>query len=217
MIARLSDQGAITVVPASPERWPDIEEFFGNTACWCQYWRVSSSEYGRISKEKLFEDQLAKRKTALHNQLERSTPPGVVAYREGRIVGWCGFGPRNEMERIVRSRTIPSVDDRQVWSIVCFLVRPGDRRHGVARALLHGAIECARSHGAPALEAYPVDPGGGRISATFAYVGLLPMFEREGFRRVIKTSAHSAGLARWLMRLELSDLTGDEALNRSLS
>jgi GNAT superfamily N-acetyltransferase len=107
------------------------------------------------------------------------------------------------MERLVRSRTIPAVDNRPVWAIVCFLVRPGYRRRGVARALLHGAIDCARSHGAPAIEAYPVDPGGKRIDASFAYVGTLPMFEQEGFLRVTETSARSAGLVRWLMRLEL--------------
>jgi GNAT superfamily N-acetyltransferase len=108
------------------------------------------------------------------------------------------------MVRLVRSRTIPAVDDRPVWSIVCFLVRSGYRRRGVARALLQGAIACARGYGAPALEAYPVDPGGKRIDTAFAYVGTLAMFEQEGFRRVMETSARSAGLPRWLMRLELA-------------
>jgi GNAT superfamily N-acetyltransferase len=199
-----SDKSTITVVPATMERWPDIEELFAQIPCWCQYWRVSASEYGRISKEQLLEHQLAKRRNALRSQLERPTLPGVVAYIDSRTVGWCGFGPRYEMERLVRSRTIPAVDNRPVWSIVCFLVRSGYRRRGVARALLEGAIECARSHGAPALEAYPVDPVGQRINTNFAYVGTVSMFEQAGFRRVIETSARSAGLPRWLMRLELS-------------
>ena len=193
------------VVPATVERWTDIEELFAELPCWCQYWRVSASEYGRISKGEHHERQLIERKNALRKQLECSTPPGVIAYLDGLVVGWCGFGPRSGMERLVRSRTIPAVDDRPVWSIVCFLVRPRYRRRGVARALLHGAIECARSYGATALEAYPVDPGGKRIDTAFAYVGMLPMFEQEGFRRVIETSARSAGLPRWLMRLELID------------
>jgi GNAT superfamily N-acetyltransferase len=119
------------------------------------------------------------------------------------MIGWCGFGPRQQMERLVRSRTIPAIDDLPVWSIVCFEVRPGYRRRGVARALLRGAIDCARSFGAPVLEAYPVDPEGARISSNFAYVGLVSMFEQAGFRRVVQTSARSAGLPRWLMRLDL--------------
>jgi GNAT superfamily N-acetyltransferase len=202
-MANQPDQGPITVLPATPAHWPDIEEFFAHTPCWCQYWRLSASQYGRISKNELLESRLAERREALRSQLQSNAPPGVIAYLGDRIVGWCGFWPRTQMERLVRSRTIPAVDDRPVWSIVCFLVRPGYRRRGVARALLQGAIECARAHGAPALEAYPVDPAGKRLEVTSAYVGTLSMFEEAGFRRIVETSARSAGLARWLVRLEL--------------
>jgi GNAT superfamily N-acetyltransferase len=208
MTTKLSDQTPIMVVPATPERWPDIEELFARIACWCQYWRVSASEYGRVSKGELGESRLAERKDALRDQLERPTSPGMLAYIDGQVVGWCGLGPRHELERLVRSRTIPAVDQRPIWAIVCFLVRVGYRRRGVARALLQGAIEYARSHGAPALEAYPVDPGGKRIDVTFAYVGTLPMFEQAGFRRISETAARSAGLPRWIMRLELAGLSG---------
>lgn len=201
--AKPNDQGPITVVTAAPEHWPDIVDLFAKTPCWCQYWRVSASEYGRISKGELREHQLTKRRKALQSQLEHSEPPGVLAYIDGLAVGWCGLGPRQRMERLVRSRTIPAVDDRPVWAIVCFLVRTGYRRRGVGRALLKGAVACARSHGAPALEAYPVDSGGVRIDTASAYVGMASMFEREGFQRVTETSARSAGLPRWLMRLEL--------------
>ena len=209
MTAKRSDQSPITVVPATPSRWADIEEFFAGTSCWCQYWRVSAGEYRRGSTGELQGDQLATRRDALCNQLERRPPPGMLAYIDGRIVGWCGFGVRQTMERLVRSRTIPAMDDRPVWAIVCFLVRVGYRRRGVAQALLAGTIEYARARRAPALEAYPVDPGGKRIDVTFAYVGLLPMFEQAGFRRVIETSARSAGLPRWLMRLELAAPSGE--------
>jgi GNAT superfamily N-acetyltransferase len=194
----------ITVVPATPERWLDVQEMFGAMSCWCQYWRVSAGEYGRGTAS----DQPAAKargRAALRSQLERRTPPGMLAYMDGKVVGWCGIGPRHEMERLVRSRTIPKVDDRPVWSIVCFLVRVGYRRRGVARALLQGVIECAREHGVPAIEAYPVDPGGKRIDVTFAYVGTTLMFEKAGFRRELETSSRSAGLPRWLMRLELSE------------
>jgi GNAT superfamily N-acetyltransferase len=63
------------------------------------------------------------------------------------------------MRRLERSRTIPRIDDLPVWSIVCFDVRPGYRRRGIATALLSGAIDYARAHGAIGVEAYPTDPG----------------------------------------------------------
>ncbi len=188
------------------EQWSDIEQLFAGSACWCQYWRLSSSEYGRGSKDN-FDQVLVERRSTLRSQLERQPPPGMLAYLDGQVAGWCGFGIRGEMQRLVRSRTIPAVDDRPVWSIVCFLVRTGFRRQGVASALLQGVIAYARQHGAPALEAYPVDPAGKRIDTAFAYVGTVGMFEQAGFIRVLETSAHSAGLPRWLLRLELSEAT----------
>ncbi len=44
-----------------------------------------------------------------------------------------------------------------------------------------------------------------RIDTAFAFVGTASMFEHEGFQRVVETSARSAGLPRWLMRLELEE------------
>jgi GNAT superfamily N-acetyltransferase len=199
----------ITVLPATIEHWADIEELFAQTACWCQSWRVPAGEYGRPSAKELSKI-LEKRRNALSAQVEGTPPPGVIAYRDATIVGWCGFWPRQKLHRLVHSRTIPSVDDRPVWAIVCFLVRTGYRRQGVARALLRGAIDCARSYGAPALEAYPIDPGGKRIDTAFAYVGTTAMFERVGFHRVTETAARSAGLPRWLMRLELSTASNNQ-------
>ena len=126
----------------------------------------------------------------------------MLAYVDGEVAGWCGFGPRPNLPRLVRSRTIPKVDDLPVWSIVCFLVRVGYRRRGVAAALLDGVVDFARRSGAPGVEAYPIDPEGGRVDVGFGYVGVTPMFEKAGFRRVVETAAHSDRRPRILMRLE---------------
>ncbi|TAK11578.1 MAG: N-acetyltransferase [Anaerolineae bacterium] len=192
----------ITVVPAGPEHWPDLQAFFANIPCTCQYWRLTSSEYGRGKKEDL-PAKTANLKDLLRAQLDGDTPPGILAYRGDALVGWCGLGPRASMGRLVRSRTIPKIDDVPVWSIVCFIVAVGHRRMGIANQLLRGAIACAREYGAPALEAYPIDPMDKRVSGAFAYVGTVSMFEREGFTRVLETDARSANLPRWLMRLDL--------------
>ena len=65
MAAQPPDQRPITVVPATPERWPDIEEFFTGHACWCQYWRVSAAEYGRVSTGELEGSRRDERRDAL--------------------------------------------------------------------------------------------------------------------------------------------------------
>ncbi|MBI3745262.1 MAG: GNAT family N-acetyltransferase [Chloroflexi bacterium] len=194
---------ALRVVPASAERWPDVVTLLGgdgDRGCWCQSWRgptAGSAAFGHAPP--------SGNRAALEAQVHEGTfAPGVVAYVDGSPVGWCGLGPRRAMSRLMRSRTIPLVDDVAVWSIGCFVVRVGFRRRGVARALLEGAVAYARSMGAPAVEAYPIDPGGSRISTSFAFVGFTTTFEAAGFRRIVETGARSAGLPRWLMRLDLA-------------
>lgn len=78
---------------------------------------------------------------------------------------------------------------------------PGFRRRGVAAALLGGVVDYARRSGAPGVEAYPIDPEGGRVDVSFGYVGVTPMFEKAGFVRVVETSARSDRRPRILMRL----------------
>ncbi|HEX7473285.1 MAG TPA: GNAT family N-acetyltransferase, partial [Candidatus Limnocylindrales bacterium] len=153
---------AIKVVPATPERWPDVMTVMGGSGgdrgCWCQYYRWPSSEFSALGA--------GGGRRALERQVADGPPPGLLAYIEGLPVGWVGIGPRHEMGRLVHSRTIPLIDDVPVWSILCFLVRPGYRRRGVTKALIAGLIGFARAAGAPALEAYPIDAEGHRLDVT---------------------------------------------------
>jgi GNAT superfamily N-acetyltransferase len=187
----------LAVLPATGERWPDVATLLGGATdrgCWCQAWR------GTRKADGLGDDNRARLEIQVR---EGSFAPGVIAYLGDEPVGWCGLGPRAAMPRLVGSRTIPSIDDAPAWSIGCFVVRPGYRRRGIARALLRGAVDYARSQGAPVVEAYPIDPAGARVSGVFGFVGFVSTFEAAGFRRVLLTGAHSAGLPRWLVRLDL--------------
>ena len=72
-----------------------------------------------------------------------------------------------------------------MWSVTCFVVAPGDRRTGVAGALLAAAVEHAFAHGATVVEGYPVDPAQ-RTNAGPAdlYHGTLGLFLAAGFKVV---------------------------------
>jgi GNAT superfamily N-acetyltransferase len=185
--------------PATAARFDDLTTLLspsGNDAvCWCLSYRLPSSEFNALTGPE--------RPEKMRSLMRRTTAPGVIAYVDGEAVGWCGFGPRSEMGRLTRSRTIQKLDDAPVWSIVCFVVKAGHRRKGIAHELLDGAIQYARSHGAPALEAYPIDPEGGRVSAAFAFVGTTSLFEAAGFAKVEPSTARSAGMTRWIVRKEL--------------
>jgi len=196
-----STVGPIEVVPATPDRWADVVTILGNNGdkgCWCQAPRgFDAGGYGKAKP--------GVRRDLLRGQLEEEPPPGMLAYVDGEVAGWCGFGIRTALPRLERSRTIPKVDDRPVWSILCFNVRVGFRRRGIAAALLDGMIDYARRSGAPGVEAYPIDPEGGRVDVNFGYVGVTPMFEKAGFERIVETDAHSARRPRILMRLMFQD------------
>jgi GNAT superfamily N-acetyltransferase len=188
---------AVEVVPATPDRWDDVVTILGrggDRGCWCQAPRGFAPGHGKSDP--------GVRRDLLRSQLGDDPPPGMLAYVDGEVAGWCGFGVRTRLPRLERSRTIPKLDDKPVWSILCFNIRVGYRRRGVARALLEGVVRYAREAGAPGVEAYPVDPEGSRVDVSFAYVGLTPMFERAGFRRVFETDARSDRRPRWLMRLD---------------
>ena len=61
----------------------------------------------------------------------------------------------------------------------------------------------AASRGAPAVEAYPVDPRERRMDTTMAFVGTRSMFERAGFDVVGTTGAVASGMPRLVMRRTL--------------
>jgi GNAT superfamily N-acetyltransferase len=127
----------------------------------------------------------------------------LIGYRDGEPIGWVSLGPRDDYARLKHSRVLAPVDEKPVWSIVCFVVARTARRQGVANALLEAAIIYAREHGARLLEAYPVDTSGARISSANVYKGTLSMFERAGFEVAARRQANRAAPVRPIVRREL--------------
>jgi GNAT superfamily N-acetyltransferase len=117
-------------------------------------------------------------------------------------VGWAAVAPRADTS-FATSRKIPHVDEQDVWSVWCMRVRPGHRGEGITHALLGGAVQFARDHGAPVIEGYPVDNRGEKVDLTMAYVGTKGLFEAAGFAQAAETKSVLAGFPRVLMRLDL--------------
>lgn len=115
-------------------------------------------------------------------------PPGLLAYDDGEPIGWCAVAPREEFTRLDRSRVLARVDDRPVWSIVCFFVSKDRRRRGVTGKLIEAAVDFAREHGADLVEAYPIDPKRPDVPPVFACHGFVSAFLDAGFEEVIRRS-----------------------------
>jgi GNAT superfamily N-acetyltransferase len=162
--------------------------------CWCLSHRLESKLHRSLvgPERAAYAEKLTRRKVA----------PGVLAYDGDDVVGWAAIAPRSELP-FARSRKIPHVDDLPVWSLWCLKVRPGHRGRGVAHALIPGAVDYARSEGAPAVEGYPADNRGEKVDLTMAYVGTRALFEAAGFTHAADTDAVSGGFPRVVMRLDL--------------
>jgi GNAT superfamily N-acetyltransferase len=193
---------SIEVQAATIARFDDVAIMLGpknpdSSVCWCLSHRLDSKTnralVGRARGD--YVKRLCRRKVA----------PGVLAYDGADVVGWAAVAPRAELP-FARSTKIPYVDDLPVWSVWCIRVRPGHRGGGISHALLDGAVEYARSKGAPAVEGYPVDNGGKKVDLTMAYVGTRKLFEDAGFIKAADTRSVSAGFPRVLMRLDLRDV-----------
>ncbi|WP_418955462.1 GNAT family N-acetyltransferase [Streptomyces tritici] len=166
----------------------------GANVCWCLSYRIPSKLNNELRGPA--------RGEYVAGLCRAEIPPGVIAYDGEEPVGWAAVAPRAETG-FARNRKIPHVDDLPVWSLWCVRVRPGHRKQGVSHALIAGAVEFARSHGAPVVEAYPLDNGDAKVDLTMAYAGLRKNFERAGFRHVADTTSVLAGHPRILMRLDL--------------
>lgn len=190
----------IEIHPATRERFDDVATMLGprNPAanvCWCLSHRLDSKTSRSLVGPA--------RRDHMLSLTERDVAPGVLAYDDGEVVGWCAVAPRAELP-LARSTKIPHVDDLAVWSVICIRVRPGHRRQGISHALLGGAVDFAARHGAPAIEGYPVDNDGRKVDLTMAFVGTRGVFERAGFVKVSDTDAIAGGFPRILMRRPLT-------------
>jgi len=127
-------------------------------------------------------------------------PPGLLAYVDGEPVGWISIEPREVFTKLSRSRVLAPVDDKPVWSIVCFFVRRDHRNRGLSVALIESAVEYAREQGARLVEGYPVEPKKQPMPAVFAYTGIAAAYRRARFREVARRSDTRPIMRRALRR-----------------
>lgn len=173
----------LTFHPVTPDRWDDFVTVFGQNGacagCWCMYWRNTRKTWADFDKER--------NKTGIKAMIDAGREPGLLAYVDGVPAAWVSIGPRGDFPMLANSRILAPVDDRPVWSIVCFFVHRKFRRAGLMRPLIDAAVDYARSKGAQIVEAYPRDPGM-KVAASSIYTGVISAFLETGFVEVAKRS-----------------------------
>jgi len=125
------------------------------------------------------------------------TAHAALVFEKDMCVGWCQFGPPDELPRIksraAYERTLTALPD---WRIACCYVAKGHRRHGVARAALEGALDLIAALGGGVVEGYP-EPAGS-VPAGFLFNGSLSTYESLGFTRDRMIGKHRWVLTRFV-------------------
>lgn len=177
----------VRVEPLGADRFEELERLFAGRrvvdGCWCMFWRQTGRENDR--------NWGTANRDAFRARVTAGEPaPGVIASLDDEPVGWAAIAPVPEFGRILRSPTLrpPGGTYGDVWSLNCLYVSPAARGHGVVRALLEGAVEHARSCGAKAVQAYPVDTQDAQVHPDELFTGATSTFSAAGFVEVARRS-----------------------------
>lgn len=173
--------------PLTPARWSDLEALFAARGCsiarqcWCMAYRESRAMRAPPPGMKRSDMNRAKLKALV----DAKRPPGLIAYRDKVPIGWVALGPREDFAVLQNSPVMKPVDDRPVWSVVCFVVPSEYRGQGIAEALLKAAVAYAAKQGARLIEGYPMDKRA-RTKDENLWFGTKSMFDRAGFKEIAR-------------------------------
>jgi GNAT superfamily N-acetyltransferase len=190
----------VSVVPANQANCEDLQAVFGHrgpaSRCHCQRYKLRPRESFASfpAEERAF--RMRQQTDCSHPQAH--TTSGIVAYLDGRPVGWCAVEPRPAYPGLLRNNRVPWLGreedkaDDSVWAVTCLFVRAGFRRRGVSRTLARAAVDFARKRGARALEAYPMTTT--NAIAEELHVGTIATFAEAGLTEVSRPTLRRAVL-----------------------
>ena len=166
--------------PLDETTWPDfarlVEKHNGIWGgCWCMSFHLERGFGSRTALQN---------RTEKENRVRASQAHAALVYDGLAAVGWCQFGPTDELPRIKNKRGyLDGLTNLPDWRITCFFVDRDYRGKGIASVALKGTLREISRLGGGTVESYPEDVEGRSVSASFLHNGTVSMFEREGFKR----------------------------------
>jgi GNAT superfamily N-acetyltransferase len=183
------------VKPLDSTTWPDfarlVERHNGVWGgCWCMGFHSEGVGGGRTPTQNRADKEARVQEGRAH---------AALVYDGPTCVGWCQFGPVDELPRIKRQRAYrEAAATPPDWRITCFFVDKDHRRRGVAAAALDGAVREIGRLGGGRVESFPEAVEGRAVSGSFLHNGTVALFERHGFTRVRPLGKH-----HWLVAATL--------------
>ena len=165
-----------TVAALSSDTWEAFARFaerhngvFGG--CWCTYFQTMpaektySADDNRALKQRLVDEGRAH---------------AALVFDGDEAVAWCEYGSPEELPNIYhRKQYDAELDKLPDYRITCIFVDKKYRRKGLSAVALGGALDLISQAGGGAVEGYPHDNHGQKMSVL--YNGTRSLFERAGF------------------------------------
>lgn len=173
-----------TTKPLSASTWPDfaalVERHNGVWGgCWCLAFHPEGKERG------------AHRREMKAQRVRQGTAHAALVYDGAVCVGWCQFGPPDELPRIKHLRAYREVICAPPqWRITCFFVDQAYRGKGVSSVALAGTLREIARLGGGIVESFPEDVADRKVPASLLYNNQLALFERQGFERIRRLGQH---------------------------
>jgi len=172
-----------TVKSLTENTWPDFARLMEKHngvwgGCWCMSFHLQGSMHNRTALQNRTEKEQRVREGRAH---------AALVYDGADAVGWCQFGPTDELPRIKLKKDYQNgLTELPDWRITCFFVDRDYRGQGVAAAALAGALNEISKLGGGVVESYPEDAEGRSVSGSFLYNATLTLFEQQGFQKTRK-------------------------------
>lgn len=182
----------LTIRRLTPELKDDFLRYFEGAAfadnpkwksCYCQFLYVDHAIVNWSART------AEENRSAACDRIACKRMQGLLAYRDGQVVGWCNAAPRVLLDSFADE---PIPDAEQVGQITCFVVAREHRRTGVARALLEEACALLRDQGLLVAEA---NPSREAVSDAEQHFGPLSLYLSAGFS-IVKEQADGLVVVR---------------------
>jgi GNAT superfamily N-acetyltransferase len=181
-----------TTTELSLQTWPDFVKLFsqgnGWDHCGCMHFHRPCS----LPKSEWLPTRAAR---AVRNRRQKralvasGSSHGILVYANGEPVGWCQYGPAEELPRIENSKKYARLSlppAKSLWRITCFVVLKPYRRLGVGSLALKAALDAIRRRGGGVIEGYPIDRWAPGTFGNESTHGTASMFANAGFVRVAR-------------------------------
>jgi len=137
-----------------------------------------------VGKKMTVAQRIEKNRKDKKDLVDRGCSHGILVFDRTEPIGWCQYGPMEELPRIDAGRKYRKISldnkGKRLWRVTCFCVDRKYRNRGVASLGLQAALHSIGKKGGGLVEAYPAT----RRGALAVWFGTVSMFEDQGFALV---------------------------------